>query len=81
MHYIRICLLVAGQKRPLDEDNSVAAEGGDGPDRMLKKARGEGPHVELRVLLQSKVSNRTFASVIVLSLCISVSRFSTSLLV
>ena len=50
-------LYAAGQKRPLDEDNNGAAEGGDGADRQLKKARGEGPHVELRVLLQSKVNN------------------------
>ena len=51
-----VCALFAGQKRPLDDDNTGTAEGGDGPNHQLKKARGEGPHVELRVLLQSKVS-------------------------
>ncbi|KAK2141732.1 hypothetical protein LSH36_1051g00023 [Paralvinella palmiformis] len=40
-----------GMKRPRDEDHSDM-DGGN--SKRLKKARGEGPFVELRFLMQSK---------------------------
>ncbi len=45
-----------GMKRSMEDsmDDHNGGAGGDGPS--LKKRRGEGPHVECRILLASKVS-------------------------
>ena len=40
-------------KRPRDDENHDNEENDD--NKPLKKARGEGPFVELRFLMQSKV--------------------------
>lgn len=39
-------------KRPLDDEETMGGNADDPP----KRRRGEGPRVELRILLQSKVS-------------------------
>ncbi len=53
--YYGLCWVVSGMKRPLEEE-----EMGDGASledsTTLKRRRGDGPHVELRVLLASKVN-------------------------
>lgn len=40
-------------KRPLDEEENPGSNMEDAP----KRRRGEGPRIELRILLQSKVSS------------------------
>ena len=37
------------------EDEDMKNEGEDGSTPMLKRRRGEGPHIDLRILLASKV--------------------------
>ena len=46
--------IFAGMKRQMD-DNEEDHNGGSGDGPSIKKRRGEGPHVECRVLLASKV--------------------------
>ena len=41
-------------KREHDEEEDYGQDHGES-GRELKRSRGEGPHVELRMLLQSKV--------------------------
>ena len=51
---LTILYLFAGMKRQMDDNEEDHNDGaGDGPS--IKKRRGEGPHVECRVLLASKV--------------------------
>ena len=50
-------------KRQMD-DNEEDHNGGSGDGPSIKKRRGEGPHVECRVLLASKVC-RLFISTVV----------------
>lgn len=43
-----------GLKRSHDDDDMDQHESSNEHARLLKKRRGEGPHVELRILLASK---------------------------
>lgn len=45
-------MLTGRMKRPLDDEETMGGNADDPP----KRRRGEGPRVELRILLQSKVS-------------------------
>lgn len=50
----RVFYLFPGMKRQM-EDNEEEHNGGSGDGPTMKKRRGEGPHVECRILLASKV--------------------------
>lgn len=48
-------VFVVGMKREMETDEEEKHNDGEESTPMLKRRRGEGPHVELRILLASKV--------------------------